>query len=424
MVDIAPIRGLLYNQAKIGSMADVITPPYDIISPQEQRQYQLRSQFNIIRLILNPSTEPYEEAAKLFRQWQGENVLIRDGDPTIYVYRQEFKVKDKILTRTGFIAGSFLEDFGSKSGVHAHEYTLNKPKEDRLNLMRACKANFSPIFYLYNDEDKKIAGILKMVARELPAINVNDDKSVRHKLWRLPGSVKGKLVTAMKDKQVFIADGHHRYEAALKYKRERQKEDGNAPGPHLYDYVMAMYVAADDPGLVIFPTHRLLQVPDFDLAAFLHKMHRIFDLEEVGSLSEQLGKMDAAKDKNAFGAYCDGNYYVFTMKTSSDINALIKEDKPLEWKTLDVTVLQKVIIEDILGIPAEAIANEQGFAYTRDEAKAIKMVDDGQFTIAFFLNATKISQVIEVANKGERMPQKSTYFYPKLTTGLVINKLD
>lgn len=424
MVKIAGFRGLLYNQNKISSMADVITPPYDIISEQEQRQYRLRSQYNIVRLILNTEANPYEAAAKLFRQWQGERVLLRDGDPTIYVYQQEFKIKNKIMTRTGFMAASLLEEFGAKSGVHAHEFTLTKPKEGRLNLMRACAANFSPIFYLYNDEDKKVAGILKVVSRELPAIKVKDDKNVQHKLWRLPSSMAHRLMLAMKEKEVFIADGHHRYEAALNYKNEREKEDKGKPGTHSYDYVMAMFVAADDPGLVIFPTHRLLQVPGFEQGDFLQKMSRIFELEEVEGLPAMLKAMEANKDKNTFGAYCSGVYYVFILKPKSSINELIKEKKPLAWKSLDVTILQKVIIEKVLGVAAEAIANEQGFAYTRDEVNAIKMVDEGKYSIALFLNATRIEQVIEVANEGERMPQKSTYFFPKLITGLVINKLD
>ena len=152
-------------------------------------------------------------------------------------------------------------------------------------------------------------------------------------------------------------------------------------------------------------------------------MSRIFDLEESGNLKEMLAKMDANQDHNAFGAYCGGEYYVFVMKKGSDIDKLIKEKKSRVWKTLDVTILQKVIIEKVLGVPEEAIANEQGFGYTRDEEIAVKMVDEGQYNIAFFLNATKINQVTEVAGSGERMPQKSTYFYPKLITGLVINKL-
>lgn len=424
MVKIAGFRGMLYNQNKISSMADVITPPYDVISEQEQRQYRLRSQYNIVRLILNTEADPYEAAAKLFRQWQGERVLMRDGDPTVYIYQQEFKIKSKIMTRTGFIAASFLEEFGDKSKVHAHEYTLTKPKEGRLNLMRACGANFSPIFYLYQDEDKKVAAIMKVVSRELPAIKVRDDKGVQHKLWRLPSSMAHRLITAMKDKEVFIADGHHRYEAALNYKKEREKAEEGKPGTHSYDYVMSMFVAADDPGLVIFPTHRLLNVPGFEQGEFLQKISRIFELEEVNDLPAMLKSMETNKEKGAFGAYCGNVYYVFVLKPETNIEKLIKDKKPLAWKSLDVTILQKVIIEKVLGVSAETIANEQGFAYTRDEENAVKMVDGGKFSVALFLNATKIKQVIEVANAGERMPQKSTYFYPKLITGLVINKLD
>jgi uncharacterized protein (DUF1015 family) len=424
MVKIAGFRGLLYNQSKISSMADVITPPYDVISEQEQRQYRLRSEYNIVRLILNTEDNPNEAAAKLFRTWQGGRVLLRDGDSTIYVYQQEFKIKSKIMTRTGFIAASYLEDFGGKSKVHAHEFTLTKPKEGRLNLMRACAANFSPIFYLYEDEDKKVAAIMKVISRELPAIKVKDEKGVLHKLWRLPSSMAHRLITAMKDKEVFIADGHHRYEAALNYKKEREKADEGKPGTHPYDYVMSMFVAADDPGLVIFPTHRMLHVPDFEQGEFLQKMSRIFELEEVNDLPSMLKAMEANKDKTAFGAYCGGIYYVFVLKPATSADTLIKEKKPLAWKSLDVTILQKVIIEKILGVSAEMVANEQGFAYTRDEENAVKMVDGGTYSIALFLNATRIEQVIEVANAGERMPQKSTYFYPKLITGLVINKLD
>lgn len=265
---------------------------------------------------------------------------------------------------------------------------------------------------------------MKVVSRELPAIKVRDEKNVQHKLWRLPSSMAHRLIAAMKEKEVFIADGHHRYEAALNYKKEREKADGGKPGAHYYDYVMSMFVAADDPGLVIFPTHRLLNVPGFEQGEFLQKMSRMFELEEVEGLPAMLKAMEANKNENAFGAYCGDVYYVFMLKPDADIDKLIKDKKPLTWKSLDVTILQKVIIEKVLGVSAETIANEQGFAYTRDEENAVKMVDAGKFSVALFLNATRIDQVIAVANDGERMPQKSTYFFPKLITGLVINKLD
>lgn len=421
MVDIAAFRGLLYNPAKIGNLAEVITPPYDVISESEREQFYARNPYNIIRLILNKEENKYQQAAIYFKQWQQEEVLSRNGQPAIYAYSQEFSLDGVYKVRSGFFALAQLTESGT---VHPHEHTLLKPKEDRLNLMRACEANFSPIFFLYQDKKQTVKNLLQEEIKKAPICDVEDDEKVRHKLWKITQTETiDRIITEMKKEQVYIADGHHRYEAALKFQQEKHQLHPGAKGLQPYDFVMAMFVAKNNEGLVILPTHRILKVPNFQPPDFFQKLSKFFSVEEVADKKTMLAKMSLAQGRHAFGIYLKSKFYCLTFQALSQIDQLIKEKQSPAWKALDVNILQKIIVEQILEVLPAAIEKEEGFAYTRDVEQAKQMVDSGNFDIAFFLNPTRIDQVIQVADAGEKMPQKSTFFYPKLITGLVINKL-
>lgn len=425
MVSIVPFRGILYNKEKVKNLSKVISPPYDIVCPDEQRRLSARSAYNVIHLDLNTDTKKYERAAEHFRVWQEKGILVRDEEPLLYVYSQEFLVGKEKRTRTGFFALSMLEKIGTDGSIHPHEFTLAKPKEDRLQLMRACKANFSPIFFLYEDKRAAIGTILKGTMRRAPAIDVNDDKKVRHCLWKLadPRAV-AKITEFMKHKQVYIADGHHRYEAAQRYSKEFHEQHPEQKGIQPCDFVLAMFVAKEDKGLVVFPTHRVLRVPQFSWEQTKAKLTQFFAIEQIKTLKELLNLMVIQEKAVVFGMYVDRKFFMLRFRKFRNIEELIREKRALEWKRLDVTILHKVVIEDILRFSEESIKNEEGFRYTRDEQEAKKLVDTGKYDVAFFLNPTKVQQIIDVANAGERMPQKSTYFYPKLINGLVINKFE
>lgn len=421
---IAPFRGVLYNQRKIKNLANVVTPPYDIISPAEQKQFYARSPYNMVHLDLNAEKNKYQQAADYFRKWQEEEILLQDQQEAFYVYSQEFKVGQERKVRSGFFALSQLEATGSGGNIHPHEFTLAKPKEDRLQLMRACQANFSPIFYLYEDKGRKVGNILKTVMKKRTPISIRDDKKIYHRLWRVvEPKIIARMVNVMKDKQIYIADGHHRYEAAVRYSQEMHQQHPEHRGIQPYDYVLGMFVAKEDKGLIVFPTHRILRVPRFSWGKVKTELSQYFAVEQVKTLKTLFKKMAGHARGGMFGVYAQKEFFLLRFRTLQLVENLIEEKRALAWKRLDVAILHKIIIEKMLGITAQSIENEEGFRYTRDEEEAKQLADSGHYDIAFFMNPTKISQIIEVANAGERMPQKSTYFYPKLITGLVINRL-
>lgn len=433
VVQIVPLQGILYNPEKIKNMAEVIAPPYDVISPLEQDKLYQASPYNVVRLILNketaqdtPTNNRYTRSANFFKKWQQENILIQDQVPAIYIYVQEFFVKGMKKTRKGFMARLKLEDING-GVVFPHEYTLAKPKEDRLKLMQDCQANFSPIFSLYQDDKKEIANIInKQIVTSVSLIEATDDKKVNHKLWRITDkNLISDLRQKFEDKKIFIADGHHRYETALNYRHQRRQKEPNFSGEESYNYLLSMFIEKDDAGLAVFPIHRLLRLPDksFQIETFKQELSRLFSLEELTSKKDLFNKIEENKQKVVFGLYTGKKFYFLGLKKAEGIDELIKIAKPKVWKNLDVTILHKLIIEDILKIDAKKIEYEEMIKYTINEEEAIGLVDAHEYTMAFFLNATKIDQIIAVAAVGERMPQKSTYFYPKLITGLVINKL-
>ncbi len=443
MSEILPFRGLLYNPDKIGDMNKVMAPPYDVIPPKLQDELYARHPNNIIRLELGKATaedsngnDRYSRAASFLRKWMAEGALIRDEKPAIYYYTQTYALKDgKRLTRKGFIALSKLRDFGK--GIHPHEKTLSGPKEDRLKLMRACEANFSCIFSLYQEPELAINRELEKAAgATAPFINVTDDDGIENRLWRIDGPGVIKTVTeAMKGKPLFIADGHHRYETALNYRNLMREKSPNHKGDEPYNYIMMYFSNMDDQGMTIWPTHRVIHgLKGFDGDSFIKECKKYFDFEEfafdekteAGTRKTFIKRVEAAgKSGTAFGLYIRGKntYYVLTLRTKDMMDKVFGDKIPEVFQDLDVTVLHSLVLSKALGITQEAQEKQENLIYVKsyDEALAAGKKDANQ--LVFILNPTKIEQVEAVAETGFVMPQKSTYFYPKLLTGLVINLL-
>ncbi|MCK5594752.1 DUF1015 domain-containing protein [bacterium] len=425
MAIIKPFRGVRYNKRKILDLEKVVSPPYDVISEQEKRDYLNSSPYNITRLILpdaNEKNDKYSSASNLLNNWLESNILNRENEPSIYIYRQIFNVDGENIIRTGFICLLKLEDF--KTGtVLPHEKTLSAPKEDRLKLMDACEANLSQIFGLYQDKKNTISQILKKCTSCQPIVDITDTKGEKHKLWAVADKDDiDAIVNAMQDKKVFIADGHHRYETALNYKRKLVETNSIHTGNEPYNFIMMYLCAMDDSGLVVFPTHRLLKdLPEFNKSAFKQNLSVYFDVirTDKKALFEY---MEKKIDEHVFGLYLgDGEFYTLSLNKGS--KPLIQESIPDAWKKLDVAILHKVIIENVLGITEKEVKLQKNIKYTADSEEGIRQIDNGSYKLLLFLNSTKLSQIKEISLNGEVMPQKSTYFYPKLLTGLVINKL-
>jgi len=431
MAEIFPFKGVLYNPEMCKDLRLVVTPPYDIISPEEQEKFYNRDEHNMIRLDLgkdypgdNDSNNRYTRAAEYLSKWMSEGILIMDDVPSLYFYELIYKVPpgtEKVMK--GFIALCKLEEFGSGKVV-PHEYTLSKPKSDRLNLLRACNANLSLVFSLYSSPRRIINDSIEMSIGNIPPrIDIVDDSGIRHRLWAVTDPEVIELVQReMKDRTVYIADGHHRYEASLNYKKE-----------HPNTNIMMYFANMDEPGLTILPTHRLLHnLPQDKIENILPRLERSFLIRylpfspsEEAIAKEQLTEaMRAARSReHLFGMYLHGdNRYILLSLKDEGLLLNRPSTKPMAWRRLDTAIFQDLILEDILGLSEESLVRQENLAYVKDTDEALQKVRSGEFQIAFLLNPSKIEEIKAVTDAGERMPQKSTYFYPKFLTGLVIYK--
>ncbi|MDH7479424.1 MAG: DUF1015 domain-containing protein [Syntrophomonadaceae bacterium] len=438
MATIVPIRGIRYVPEKVGDIAEVVTPPYDIIDSIAQARYYSRHPNNIIRLELGQIFQQdddrqnrYTRAAGYFTRWLEEGILARENKPALYLYEQEFTVEGKRLVRTGFFCGLELKPYGP-GNVLPHEETLSKPKADRLQLMRACRANFSPVFGLYHDPLEEINRTLRSSrGRRPPEVSFVDEAGESHRLWVIRSPrVHSKITRLFKERTIFIADGHHRFETALSFYQE-SLANGESPLPT----VLVTLVNLHDPGLLILPTHRLVKdLKDFDSDAFKEQLLDYFKLEAhplPGSRAEQpaavrsfLRELRArGETAHAFGFYSrDKILYLLTLKKEVSLQKLFP-GRSEAWSNLDVAILDHLVLDRLLQIGGEQRRSQDHLTYTHSELEAVEAVDSGAEQAAFLLNPTRVEQVIAVARNGEKMPQKSTYFYPKLITGLVINPL-
>ena len=434
MAEIVPFKGIRYNSSMIKDLNQVITPPYDVIKENAQKTYYEKNPYNIIRLEYglkyaddDEKNNVYSRAKSELYNWLEQEILIQDEQPSFYLYEADFTVQEQRVTRRGFFSCVKVEDF-QKKVVLPHEQTMSKPKEDRLNLLRACEANFSPIFGLYPDKNHGLENIFDNL-KEGPKINFKDDDGNEHRLWIInDGRTIEMIQEILKDKQIFIADGHHRYETALTYSKEMEQA-----GKHDYDYVLMGLVNLYNPGLMVLPTHRLVKnLEGFNFEEFLYKLSSDFNIS--GMLLPPENKKEAMDkflstleqsgiDNHSFGLYGgEGSLYLLTLKDEKAMEK-INLNYSQDWKGLDVSVLQILIFEKHLHILNDQRERETHLSYERDELTALELVDNGSHQLAFLLNPTKVDELTTVAGGGERMPQKSTFFYPKLGTGLIINKL-
>jgi len=439
MVKISPMQGITYNTQKV-AMDKVTAPPYDVISEAEQEELYNLSPYNIVRLILGKLTSQdtdennrYTKAAEYFNNWVKEDILTKSKKPCIYYYVQNYYISNRnLISRKGFIARSFIEEF-SKGNILPHEYTMGGPKEDRLKLMKACKANFSQIFMAYSDPEHSIDKVINLP--EKPFIDVTDKQGIQNLVYIIDDEETiNKIVEIMKDKTLLIADGHHRYETSIAYRDYMRSlnPDYNENDP--FNWIMCYFTNIDDEGLKVYPTHRII-TRSVNTDKLLNNIKSCFDVIEFSfeddnklqtrqKFLEELEK--ASKSTVALGMYQKNlkKYYLFKLKEIATVDKILAEKNvPEVLRKLDLTILHKVIISDFLGISEEDQMSQNGIKYIKKEEEAFEAVDSNSAELVFLVASPKIQDIKEVSKQGYRMPQKTTYFYPKLLSGLVINPL-
>ena len=430
MVKIKSFNGLIYNKEKIKKINNVMAPPYDIISEEMQNELYEKDPYNFIRLTLGKINKEdtehnnrYTRAKKYLNTWIQDSILIRGDKPSIYPYKIEYNVKNQKRTMNGFF--TLLKLDSDYKTVKAHEKTLSKPKEDRLNLMRECNANLEPILLLYMDKNDKIRKKIDSGLHE-PIFDVKGYDGFNHKLWNLDDkNIISTIEEELKDKILFIADGHHRYQTAINYANELKNKKGIIDDNASFNYRMVILVNLFDDGLSIFPTHRLIKKSDIKLQDFIKNIKEYFDVDERKVTNSKDLHLNIKKDletkkQHKFALYSRDQYYILTLKDEKIMDSFAK-DRSKTWRTLDVSILHKIILEHFMGINKDNL--EDFVKYTRMDEEAIRFVDEGKYDFSFLMNPTKIEELKSVAESGEHMPQKSTYFLPKMLSGFVIYKM-
>jgi uncharacterized protein (DUF1015 family) len=436
MATILPFRGTRFDSSRAGALDGLITLPYDRIDQKLQDAYYACSPYNICRVIKGrelpqdtPQDNVYTRSGETWRAWIADGIVREDAQPALYAYYQTFHAEGREHTRRGLCAMVELQDY-STGAVKPHERTLDAPKEDRFRLFMTTDAHFGQIFQLYPDDANEVQGLLAaQVARpaDIDAV-IDEEGQVRHRMWAVTDEALSAAVQeSMRERLLFIADGHHRYETALRYRDFRLAEYTGGAGGHNPRYAMMTLVGMSDPGLVVLPTHRVL----FGLAGFsadklAGEMQRYFDVRPGLTREQLFAEMSAARHdagRNAYGLYSGGRYWYFELR-DKEIMAQLAPERSAAWRSLDVAVLHEVVLEHLLGIDKAAQAAKTNLSYDRLAEVSIARVDRGTHQAALFMNPTKLGQIREVAGKGEVMPQKSTDFYPKLIDGMVACQVD
>jgi uncharacterized protein (DUF1015 family) len=452
MADVHPFRAFRYDSKKV-SPSQVLTQPYDKITPSLQDHYYAASPHNLVRIILgrreendNLANNVYSRAAAHFRDWRQQTILRQDSLPSIYVYSQRFTPPDSTtaLERRGFIALGRLEDY-SAGVVFRHEQTLAKPKADRLDLLRATRAHFGQLFMLYEDSGQ-LESLLSTpsppavavadVPTDVPAdVQIKDENGVIHRVWQVTDPhLINSIQAAMSDKKLIIADGHHRYETALAYRDECRAADSSrsAPGPTSspYEFAMMTFVNMNSPSLLILPTHRLVHsLPSFSEEDFRYAARAFFDIDEIDPGLDASRATAILRESGRCGTsiLAVTANHAFLLHHPNPNTPHIFAGLSLRQQALDVVQLHKCLLERVLNLSEESIRNQQNISYIRDAAEALSQVRSAtgpRANIAFLMNPCRMSQVRDIAFAGEVMPQKSTDFYPKLLSGLTIYALD
>lgn len=426
MADVRPFRGLRYDPTRIDP-AIAIAPPYDVISPRQQAALYDASPHNVVRVEYGeqrpgdmPTDNRYTRAARDLAAWRDAGVLLREARPALYAYRQEFAWEGTRYTRHAVFAAIRLEEW-EKGIVKPHEHTLSGPKADRLELLRATRTQVSPVYCLYRPQAPAPAPHL--TGQPLYDFEADGQRHVVSAITD-PAQVRA-FSNLLAASDVYIADGHHRYETALTYRNEARARASSWTGDEPENFVLMALTSAADPGLLVLPTHRIVHV---DISPDMWSvLGRRFDVETLrdGDVAALLARLRAAPpDATVFAAITRDGGRLLTLRERAAVHAMMPPGQPDAWKRLDVSVLQYGVLAPAFAIDDAALAGGAAVTYTQDAAEAAGAVERGDAAIAFLLNATPVEQVLAVADAGGRMPQKSTYFYPKLPTGLVMNPLD
>ncbi len=433
MIRIAPFRGLFYNQKKVRDLSKVVAPPYDVISKEEQERLYKKSPYNFIRLDLSQEPDSYSAVAQLLSEWLATGIFERDETPAIYFLSHRFKLKSgEQKIREGFLALTELQDFSS-GDIRPHEKTLDAPKEDRLKLMLACHAQLSPILALYSQPKQSINRMLAVEVEGVePSIEIEQDNGEQCRLWRIANAeLIEKVQQEMSDQQLLIADGHHRYEATLSYRDWMRRERGQWNGREAFNFIMAYFANINDENVVIMPTHRLVRgyshKPFLELEEALQTYFYVEQHPKTpeGKISFLKALKTAAKKHRVIGASFkrDPRYLILRLKNKRIMQRLAK-DLSAPLRELDVSTLHLLILEHILGMAPNEQVKGENIRYSQDEDLVLQSLEKEDYQAAFILNATKAEEIQTIVAGGEKMPQKSTYFYPKLLSGLVVNKIE
>jgi len=417
----------MYNQEKVKDLSRVVCPPYDIISSQAQSHYHSLNPYNLIHILLGKDIhgeDKYKRAKNYFKDWIKNKILIQDSEPCIYFYSQQFNLKGEKRTRLGFISLLHLDE--KNSSIFSHERTRPQPKEDRFRLIKQVKANLSPIFVIFLDNKRIIQRTYQHhIQGKNPILDITDTEKVIHKLWRIDSpDIIDNVGKGMSGENIFIADGHHRYEVACAYRDLMKKKLGDAAtAGESFNYILSYFTNVNSRSLSILPVHRMVKLgAKFDFDEFKLSLKNYFDfVEKIRDKAHFLFLMEKGGcTENVLGMYKDKKYYLLRLKNIKILDKMMS-DKLKDYRTLDVSILNHIILKKILGLDIEDKENIN-FSACADEF--IEKVDNSPSLIAFILNPVKVQQIISLALNGERMPSKSTYFYPKVLSGMVINKFN
>jgi uncharacterized protein (DUF1015 family) len=429
MALVFPFRGFRYNKEAVANYREVVTQPYDKTTPSMQEAYYQRSPYNVIRITLNSEKQNdadtvYSEAGTIFNRWIEQKVLIQDNRPAIYPYYQEYTVEGQTRLQRGFIALLDLKNSGS--GIIPHEHTLAAPKRDRLHLMRSIEGNEDLIYMLYADDALAVDRIMDAsISGRPPEIEVEDEYGAIHRIWAIADpNVLRQIQNAMQSQKLFIADGHHRFETSINFMHECEQKNWRPIGVESFD--KRMVTCFNSVGsITILATHRLARdLSGFDAASFLRTIEPLFSVARGSSAEGLWREMNDEQKNHVFGFYAGSSeFYLLRMKQSAREDPLLLKHSEA-YRELDASILHSLLLERYLGIDEGKLAAQSNIDYMRERESCIRLVDEGKYQAAFFLNPTSAEQMQRIASSGERMPQKSTDFYPKLLTGLIFMKME
>jgi len=422
MAEIFPFRGYRYSREKIGDIADVVTQPYDKISEQMRKEYLERHRYNIVRVIKNSA---YQDAADQLNHWIKTGILEQDDSPSYYPYEQTFQFEGQSFSRLGFM-GLVSLDSDSES-VKGHERVLNRPLEDRLNLIRLTEANEGPVFMLYSDPSMQVDLLIRKFSQDQdPIIEVTDGDGNRHRMWQLCEEDLHKQISEiLRRSQFYIADGHHRFKTSQLYYEECQSRGWRVTGGESFDKRMVTLFNLNSPELKILPTHRGIQgLQEFDLGQFLSSLEPHFIVETMPTLAEVEAAMQGPGVRIGLAVQNHTSYYLLQLRENSNNDSTFMAEMTGALRQLDVNVLHERILMSGLGVDARQPSGQAQVSYFRHRTELISQLEQGEFQLAFILNPTSLDEVRELSERGEKMPQKSTDFYPKLLTGLVMMKME